>query len=536
MLSAAFLALSLFWFRRVIIPRQLIITPAFCLILTGALILALPLIWATGYRFLNATWRLAALMGGLAVLFTALQVTWRRPHIVCILYGIVLCTAAQVCIAGQQLLMREAAWLPLYGQRAYGTFFQPNVLASFLATGQAITLILLLLPEMTARDNRARRWRAGLQFLLILTTLMLVWIQSRTGWLGAIGASLLLLCRFGARDRKTLFTGLALAAGSILGIITLHWGPVSMLAIEHSHSNLARWSMLRDTLSMITVHPLLGWGYGGFEYDFQHFRIHQVPPTIVTEIVGHPHNEVLLWIVEGGLVGLVGLIPIILGGGGVIRQALRHDRLPLRTEQGCTGLPTALCIALLPIALHTLLEFPFYVSVAHIAIFVLLFAMADRLSASCSPASHSPSILHRWLYAGLALLFFGVAVSAGYGFKGSQVLTQVEKFGMEDIEPLIALSPLSRALHQERVLFDEQVNALLTYNYTHDATLLVRYQDWAQGYLHRRIDKNVYYSLIQILRHQGQNALSEQYRREAQCFFPEDARFYPPRDGLGRMQ
>ncbi|MBJ2078375.1 PglL family O-oligosaccharyltransferase [Serratia ureilytica] len=531
MILALFLALSLFWCRRAISPRSLVITPAFCLLLTGALILTLPLAWATGYRFLNAAWRLAALAGGLAVLFTALQITWRRQRVMGVLYSLVACTVVQLVIAGQQLLMREAAWLPLYGRRAYGTFFQPNVLASFLATGLAVTLILLLLPVFTAHHERTeRRRRNGLRLLLALTALMLVWIQSRTGALGALGASVLLLWRFGARDRQTGFTAGALVAGALFGILTLHWGPASMLTIEHTHSNLARWDMVRDTLSMIAVHPWFGWGYGGFEYDFQHFRVHQVPPTVVTEIVRHPHNEALLWIVEGGLVGLAGLIPVAVGGALVVRQALRHDRPG--AERPLTGLPTALCIALLPIALHTQLEFPFYVSAAHVTLFVLLFAMADRLGAPDRPDTGAR---HRGLYAGLALLCLGGAVGASYGVKGNQVLTQVEQFGMEDISPLVALPPFSRALHQERVRFDEQVNALLTYNHTRDATLLARYQDWAQGYLYRRIDKNVYATLIQILQHQRQLALAEQYRQEAQRFFPQDARFFSPHNDHREM-
>lgn len=537
MILAVFLTLALFWLRRAVIPHPLAITPAFCLMLAGVAILVLPLVWATGYRFLNAAWRLAAVASGLAVLFSAMQLTWRPPKILCVLYGMVLFTVVQLGLASQQLLMRDTAWFPLYGWRVYGAFFQPNVFASFLATGLAVTLILLLLPGFTASRQRTEKWRRrGLQAVLFFTAFMLVWVQSRTGWLGALGVSLLLMGCFGARDRHSVVTGTVLTAGAMLGIVTLYWGPASVQTVEHAHSNLARWTMLRDTLSMITVHPWLGWGYGGFEYDFQHFRINQAPPTVITEIVRHPHNEVLLWVVEGGVFSLAGLALLGSGGGLIIAQARRHRRHAVDSTHAHSGLPVALCIALLPIALHTQLEFPFYVSVVHITICVLLLAMADRISAPNRPVPPVSGALHRGLYVSLALLSLSVAVGAGYGFKGSQALSQVEKFGMEDIGPLVTLPPLSRGLHLERIRFDEQVNALLTYNRTRDATLLARYQDWAQGYLQRRIDKNVYGSLIQILQHQHQGALAEQYRRDAQRFFPGDARFSPPHNDQRKVQ
>ncbi|WP_455872368.1 O-antigen ligase family protein [Serratia proteamaculans] len=83
---------------------------------------------------------------------------------------------------------------------------------------------------------------------------------------------------------------------------------------SHTGSNHVRYTMLRDTLAMIAEKPLLGWGYGGFEYSFHHFRINQTPPTVVTEIARHPHNELLLWWVEGGRGRTAGYAA--LGAGG----------------------------------------------------------------------------------------------------------------------------------------------------------------------------------------------------------------------------
>lgn len=79
--------------------------------------------------------------------------------------------------------------------------------------------------------------------------------------------------------------------------------------------------MLQDTLSMITAKPLLGWGYGGFEYSFAHFRLQAMPRREVLEVAGHPHNEILLWWVEGGLPALAGIVIVLIAGALLLKRA-----------------------------------------------------------------------------------------------------------------------------------------------------------------------------------------------------------------------
>ncbi|EPN2807061.1 Wzy polymerase domain-containing protein [Serratia marcescens] len=434
---------------------------------------------------------------------------------------------AQAAIALQQLFAPAWEWVPLNGARVYGSFYQPNVLASFIATGLALALMLFLLPGFVlVRAQYERCRQAGLLVLLVVFCALLVWVQSRAGQLGGMAVAVLFLWRFG----RVFSRSCALAAGAMLLGVLLGWGVMlsgdsPVVAISHEHSNQARWTMFRDTLAMIAEKPLLGWGYGSFEYNFQHFRINQIPPTVVTEIARHPHNEILLWWVEGGVVALAGMVLIALGGLWVVRQSLRHDRVAFAARLHRAGLPTALCIALIPMAIHTQLEFPFYLSTQHFAMFLLLLAMADRLSGGVMERRPLAPVKSAVLAGVLPALALGVAVMAGFAFKGSQVIAQVERFGMEDVAGLKEMPALSRWWHQERVVFDEQVNALLTYNRTGDEQLLEDYSQWAQRYLQRRIDKNVYASLIQILQHQEQDLVAEQYRRDAVRLFPTDRLF-----------
>lgn len=515
-----------FWVRRTI--NHYHITTSLAYFTVGIAVLALPLAYTTDIRLPAAAWRLAGATAGLIGYFSCLQIQWERRNLLTALYTLFFLVALQAMIGAQQLLNPDEAWVPLYGNRVYGVFFQPNVFASFIATGIAIALALLLLPGFTAKRPVQEQIRQyGLLILLAGFSALLVCIQSRTGWLGGI-AAMLLLVRFGNLDTSRTMSALAaLAGGGILGGYWLFSDQHSLPLVDHASSNHARWTMLRDTLAMMGEKPMLGWGYGGFEYDFQHFRINQTPPTVVTEIARHPHNELLLWIVEGGLVGLAGVALMITGMGIIVRRAIRQDHLALTSRHGTAGIPTALCLALLPIAIHSMLEFPFYISALHFATFLLLLAMADRLSAE-APRWNLKSNRLRGALIALAL---GAAVVATFAVKGVQTLIQVERFGMEDVSPLSSLPPLSRRLLQERILFDEQVGALMTYNRTQDERLLDNYRLWAQAYLQQRIDKQVYATLIQIFRHQNRTALAERYRREAALFFPADIRFTAPPAG-----
>lgn len=522
------LGLCLFWLRRTTNNCAISITPVLSYFTIGVAVLTLPLLYTTDVRLSNVAWRVAGVAIGLYWFFSCLQLRWHRGTLLTVLYGVVFLVSVQAVIAGQQLLMPYRAWVPLYGSRIYGTFFQPNVLGSFIATGITLALAMLLLPGLASKHVKLERLRqCGMFVLLAGLSALLVCIQSRAGWLGGV-AAVLLLFRFGRLNSpRTISAAAALTGGVLLGSSWLLTGHTLLPLTDHTHSNLARWTMLRDTLAMIGNKPWQGWGYGGFEYDFQHFRINQKPPTLVTEIAGHPHNEILLWVVEAGLVGLAGVTLVLAGVGTVIRQAVKQDRIALMSGHPMAGMPTALCFAVLPMAIHTLLEFPFYLSAMHFVIFLLLLAIADRLSTKEAKRRISPGTTNTILSGTLAALALGVSVLAGFTLRGEKMLAQVEKFGMEDTTPLKALPHLSRLLLEQRISFDEQVGALITYNQTRDEHLLEGYSHWAQTYLQQRIDKNVYASLIQVLRHQEHIEAAERYRREAALFFPTDARFFP---------
>lgn len=506
-----------------------ITTTALPLFIIGIAVLTIPLCYADPTGLSRAGWRVAALIAGAVFYFAWLQVRLSHAQRQGLWLVLLLAVSGQAALALAQLFAPEWAWVPMKGSRVYGIFQQPNVLASFMATGFALALMLFLLPGLALARARYEHCRqAFLGALLLVLPALLVWVQSRVGWLGGALVALLFLWRFGAVfPVRCKQAAVLLVAGGVVGLAGMLWGgPENGLGyLSHDGSNLARWTMLRDTLRMIAEKPLLGWGYGGFEYQFLHFRINQLPPTVVTEIANHPHNEMLLWWVEGGLVALLGMGLMVCGSVRLVILACRRDAQALNEGRRAAGEPTALCIVLLPIVLHTQLEYPFYLSALHFMVFLLVMATLDR---------QVSGVMGRWplpLSAGWALrgllpvASVATVVLMVFALQGGLTLTRAERAGLRDVREVQAMPLPSRWVHQDRAAFDEQVHALLTYNRTHDETLLESYARWAQDYLTRRIDANVYASLTMILQHQGRWVQAEQYRRDARLLFPLDARF-----------
>ena len=78
----------------------------------------------------------------------------------------------------------------------------------------------------------------------------------------------------------------------------------------------------------------------------------------------HPHNEILFWTVEGGIIPLIGLL--IMAGGFLI--------VIWRTEQKSSWSMLGLTF---PILIHTQLELPFYISLIHWVLFIFIIYMID---------------------------------------------------------------------------------------------------------------------------------------------------------------
>jgi O-antigen polymerase len=509
------------WFNK----QRIIITPTAKIYFVALVFLAVPLLYTRTEWLEGASWRWVGLFFGLIFYFSWLQTEISKRAHCWLLYAILLAVAVQALMALLQLFGQwDCIPYPLIGGRPYGVFQQVNLLASFIATGLALTLMLFLLPYFSLRAKRHEKLRLILlALLLVVFPALLAWLQSRIGWLGGAVVALLFIAAYARKyQQRSGAAALMMLLGVAIGAAVLGWGD-SIGTVSHAGSDSARGVMLNTTLAMIADKPLMGWGDGGFEYSFQHFRVALGQSTLGVGVAAHPHNELLLWWVEGGLPGLFGMLLLLFAGLNLAYKAWGCNRL-------CTGSPDqglalALSFALLPIALHTQTEYPFYLSTLHWAVFLLLLAILDRQVTPARMHGTLTGVGRKMPVILLPIASLITLIVMLAGLLGGITLTRAEQSQFTDMQGVAAMSSAANWVQDERREFDQQVYALLLFNQTQDEALLSGYANWANGYLKKRIDRNVYASLYLILKHQGNSKQAERLRQEALAFFPDDPRF-----------
>nr|WP_285817583.1 Wzy polymerase domain-containing protein [Echinimonas agarilytica] len=231
-------------------------------------------------------------------------------------------------------------------------------MASFLVVSVVAAFIKPLnfgssIPSTTQRlsDFIAKIVLVGASFTLIV-------LLSRTALLSLV-LSLMLVAfvawRTGSDKKKQLFSGLLLIIlGGILGVIYNDFQESIRREVESSLVSggvrLVIWPIVWD---MFLEHWLFGIGYGNFEVAYLNFQaeLYQQNGDYGLSKLSHPHNEILFWAVEGGILPCVGILSFaifviwrlcVLGARGAYLAAL-----------------------MLPLVLHSLTEYPFYASAFH---------------------------------------------------------------------------------------------------------------------------------------------------------------------------
>lgn len=476
----------------------------FNLLASGSLILLLPILWAQQPWLSEALPRLMGLVLGVLAYFALLQIPldrrWRRRLLMLLLAATVIEALLGLV---QYSLLQPGNWMGYntLKNRPYGIFQQWNLMASFMATGLALALYLL-----SARRplSRSLQWLAAA--MLLLAPLLLIVIASRVGLLAALLLSpLQLWMLYRLNRRRAGIALLLLMAGVSAGLllVMLNGATRALMLPEPIFYRLTYW---QEALDMIAERPWLGWGYGHFQHDFLHHFYTTHSSGMESVAISHPHNEILLWGVEGGLLSLSGIALIVWG----LWRLLRHSRpVPLRP---------APWLAALPILLHMMVEYPLYLSAAHAVLLLVILRVSDLRRRLRLP-SH-PQLPLRLTTAGIAALMVPYLLN---GLHSALIITAVEKSGLRQFGPMSQV--ITPTPWQVRYDYDMQLRQLLQYPQTRDIATLLSYQQWAENEIRVRPDANIYINLMAVSRLLQQPQRAADLQRQAKRLFPHDARF-----------
>lgn len=316
--------------------------------------------------------RVLALVGGFLFLFSLYQFKLSKLEALRLLALILLAVVIEACFGlAQFFLFEEGDWggYRIGISRPHGVFLQPNVMASFMATGLAIALFL----STKTKIIQSKLLFNGLIVLsLFVTSFLLILLQSRTGFVAAMIIIVLVTPYLYQQNKKQLTINfIIIAIATLSAFINLERSDTPMRGQQVYENVGARDVIFVVSADMVKEKPLLGYGYGGFERSFiDQFNQYAIDnPEIGNTItrLSHPHNEVLFWVVEGGIVALFAFIFFTIGYLSTWRKVSLRKGL-------------VLLALILPILLHSQLEFPFYSSVSHWLVFLIMLWLVDHYS------------------------------------------------------------------------------------------------------------------------------------------------------------
>lgn len=496
---------------QVTLRQQLVTSPLLVGLWLGGMLLWLPMAYP-GFELKDyAIPRLLGLFAGL--LFLSCLYQWRldrsaRDRLLYLLFGAIAIEALLGLV--QFYLLTPGNWIGYDTQanRPYGIFQQPNVMASFMATGLSLAVWL----EMRGQANA---WLMGLRYgVIVAASVLLVVLQSRVGQLGGL-LSLLLLMPQLYRQRQLGRILALVGLGIALGLLSLYGFSGAKRGLEIYQSGGMRSIYWPYAAKLIAEAPWAGWGYGSFEPVFlQHYMADKALNPAMVQIeynLDHPHNEFLYWAVEGGIAPMLGML---LMGGALLWRLSKAG-----WHQGL-----ALLALVTPILLHTQTEYPFYHAIALWWALLLLIHVLDaeveegRLAAG--QASWREYVCRPWLllrFAAIAIPLIVVPFMLT-ALHTAWVVTKYERGGYK--QPALLLDIVNPMAWLTRVEFDVNAVRLMVGLQSNNKGELEAYLDWGQGFVRHTPRANIYANMVIALNALGRTAEADNLRASALMLYP----------------
>ena len=474
-----------------------------CLSWIGFGLMCLPLLYPNNEHADLAIMRLLGLGGGLLLYLSFQQFRFKKIDLYWFFYILLGGVLIQTFHGLSEHFLPIESWLRISIERSFGVLRQNNIMATFLVTGAAVSLFLLL-------NDKSVDGSLGKQVMIysipLLTSAFFLPLQSRTGYLTFIIALGLLLL-FGLQKQKkkqvAIWLGLVLI-GLLIGFKTPY---ESRPAKALDYSENTRMVTYQLTTELIKNNPLFGVGYGNF---LTAFRLHyaerkQEEPSLKTignSNMDHPHNETLFWMVEGGIIPLAGLL-IIAGGFLIMLWKVKQKK-----AWAMAGLIT-------PILIHTQLELPFYLSLIHWFIFIFLLYCMDEEYGIWHEAKIRLTVFIRIVAILLPIIIISYMATT---LQTARAITRFERTGFSKPSLLVSVNnPRAWQKKYETLVMKLDLGIA---KQTKDYKKLKDYIDWAEGYVKHSPYLFIYYDLATAYQTMGNKEKAWEIYRYAQYLYP----------------
>ncbi|MFD1008749.1 PglL family O-oligosaccharyltransferase [Oceanisphaera ostreae] len=502
------------------------------------LVVASTLLWVPFFYLHNnsvaghALPRMLGLFGGLVFYLALQQCRFNERGRRYLLYCLQGAVSVEILLGMAQFFVLEPGnWFGYNTEvrSPYGIFQHRNVMSSFVATGMVLAIYLWLHEAKTPK-----RWflLKSVWFSTVLGAgaILIVLLQSRAGQLGLLFGLLLLQpllwqTLIKTRSKRLLASLLLIPIGIVLGVFGLDVFDMSKRSLSIYTEADGRFDIYAHGMRMWLDKPWFGFGYGSFESAF--YRTYatwrELTPGVkplFTEM-GHPHNEFLLWAIEGGILPLLGLIIM----SGLVLRLLY--RLPLVQSLAWIGV-------LAPIFIHSQTEFPFYHSLPHwFMVLVLLYVMDAQYGQR--RLLRAPPQWTRWPVRawGVGLMLF---MALGL-YAGQQLTRYAQNDDHTEAELKAVINPL---IWYDRAAFYRHHWQLTHALLNQEPAGLLDYAAWARRFVIHTPRAGVYYNAYLALGSAGHEDEAQQLLSEARRLYPNvqllrSTRIQHARNHLGEL-
>ena len=499
-------------------------------VLAGVLLI-LPMYYDNNVFAERTIYRLVFIFGGILFYAIMLQFDFDKTERKDLLYLILIATSIQSVVGIIQFygIGPENSLMFLKERFPWGCFRQKNVMTSFMATGIGISLFFV------NSHHHSSLSKIKLYFLYIMPftgALIILLIPSKVGYVGLISAIILqaLSTKYNTRTVQFWFIGLFL--GILLGWATPHimrtmaktqteqkgtftnglTGQGKMYAMsprrditDQMQTVYTRIGMWSTTWIMIKENPLTGVGYGSWEREWRKTasaRKRNEPGWNykLTEIIDHPHSELLLWVSEGGVAVFIAFIIFFAGYFFLLQKLTLTDSLK---NMGLIS----------PILLHTFFEFPFRISVAHWIVFLILIFVYDKPKLGYEIKSKLVVLIPAFV---IPLVVY---YNMGITYKNLQLLTEFSTGDSNKFDLLRAIKHPGPLYKQyEYNLLRSMLDMTLKSN---DRDLTQNYIDRAEEFLEHSPHISVYQGLFTANEAMNRPIVAAGWKYKAQRMYPD---------------
>lgn len=484
--------------------KNLVIYPIFLWLLLGLLFIVLPFSFNAPFQD-HMILKVLGVLGGLLLFIACSQFSELRSNPKQLLWLMLIAAVIQISTSLAQILMPDVfiqPWFDANIHRPYGLFLQPNIMATFLATVVAICLFLM------SDDKLSNKQVLFLSLLIAVSSFILPHLQSLSGNVSFILAIVLTMPRLITQRRRLALFQLAI----ILSVYTMSSAYSSneqaAVKLNDDYNVSVRKDIYINSLKMISDKPLMGYGYGSFEraYLDYHNALRRNDSSVNPPLLklDHPHNEILLWGVEGGIIALLGIGCFIFGFFSVLKAPSAAQLLAL------LGLVA-------PISFHALVELPFDNSASHWHILILLVFVIMALGKNSFNVIKLPSALLPYtgatLTAGVFIPFLLTTIHT------TTIVMYHENNNFQHIEHFKKIvNPLPL---RERILANVNAQKFLQGLQDKNPALLEQYVDWAIIQVQFKPRIQIYQDLLLCLKILNREQDYNRYLAEAKLTYPE---------------